>query len=279
MAVLPPTKGSRRRPSYRGNLLQDTTRGVERSRKWPEKKGSRQTKGQLDQQEWFRQVNWAFKFMAPQIQFSFRKATQGTSLYPRDLLSIIAANGLFTQVLPDNRIAYTMPFLQAVSESLDAITQVPGSSLIRGPNFWTGTMNPIPDNRLVTRVKRTSNLSPITGDLTITWQASVWDEIGMWNIATPTKLIVPANVSRMELGAAIYVTGGSGVNANLQIRKNGVAIALVGAASGWTAAMLNLSTGPIPVAENDQFELVLGMSASAGRSIQAAQTGFWAKVA
>src|SRR3546814_16898309 len=78
----------------RGNLLQDVVRGVERNRAWPSPRLSNRTRAQIDQSEWFRTVNWAFKFMAPDMQAAFIRATHRTSLYPRDLFSIMLSGGL-----------------------------------------------------------------------------------------------------------------------------------------------------------------------------------------
>lgn len=138
MAILPPKRGGQRRPSMRGNLLQDVVRGTERSRAWPEKRGSRQTPGQREQVDWFRQANWAFKLQDPKTIAMFIHAAQGTSLYPRDVFSIMAAGGLFAVNLPGGKAAYPMASVLAVSESLDVLSQQQGFILIRGVDRWEG---------------------------------------------------------------------------------------------------------------------------------------------
>lgn len=136
MAILPPKRGSQRRPSMRGNLLQDTTRGVERNRAWPEPRGSRQTRAQREQTDWFRQANWAFKLQDPKTIQMFTEAAAGTSLYPRDIFSIMAAGGLFSLAVENGKVMYPMQSVLAVSESLDVIGQSEGSILYRGADRW-----------------------------------------------------------------------------------------------------------------------------------------------
>lgn len=255
MAVLPPGKGSQRRPSFRGNILQDTTRGVERTRIWPEPKGSRQTKGQLDQQEWFRQVNWAFKYMAAPVQAAFRKATQDTALYPRDLLSMIASGSFLAFKVDDERIAYPMAYMQAVSESLDTITAVPGSTLVRGPTFWTA-QPPIPNTGVLwQRVERTANLNAATGTNVIPWQTAPINELAMWNAAQPSRLTVQPGITRLEIFGSIGATNGSVSGTQLGIRKNGSVIAYSTTAA-WTAnSQEQVFSGPLDVVPGDYFEL------------------------
>lgn len=277
MAVLPPGKGSRRRPSFRGNILQDTTRGVERTRIWPEPKGSRQTKAQLDQQEWFRQVNWAFKYMAAPAQAAFRKATQGTALYPRDLLSMIASPSFIAFKTPEGKVAYPVAYLQAVSESLDTITTQIGYTLVRGPEFWTGQPVNAPAGQLVTRVIRTTDQGIPTGDTTLSWQAEVYDELGMWQLSDPTKLVVPPNVSRLSFGAEIFLQGGVFRSSNVQLKKNGTTIVFDAIPDCWGNQATTMVTGDIPVNAGDVFQLVIGCSNGASKSIRASASAFWAR--
>ena len=267
MAVLPPTKGSRRRPSFRGNLLQDTTRGVERSRAWPGPRGVLQTPNQKAQNDWFRQVNWAFKFMAPALQDAFTRATQRTALYPRDLLSIIAANGLVRRVSEDGKVQVPMPYMQAVSESLDTISQVPGTTLVRGPNFWTAQPANAPGGVLVSRLQRTSAYAVGASIAPIPWQVATFDEIGMWDPLQPTLLTVPPNVGRLELIAAYQASGGSVTNCAIYIEHNGVRIATTHMAQGFAASAPQCSTGPIAVAPGDEFRVVHNIANISGKNI------------
>src|SRR3546814_15330390 len=73
--------------------------------------------------------------MAPDMQAAFIRATHRTSLYPRDLFSIMLSGGLAWIVGADGKRYYPMATKQAVSESLDVISQVPSYTLIRGPTF------------------------------------------------------------------------------------------------------------------------------------------------
>lgn len=277
MAVLPPGKGSQRRPSFRGNILQDTTRGVERTRIWPEPKGSRQTKAQLDQQEWFRQVNWAFKYMAPAAQAAFTNATKDTALYPRDLLSMIASGNFVALKLEDGRIAYPMPYMQAVSESLDTISQQIGYTLVRGPQFWTATPLNAPQGVLVSRATLLAQQAVASGNILINWGAATTDEMGMWSPANPSRLTVPANIGRLEVGGSYDISGGAVSNCSIQIWKNGVNIAEQTLASGYTAQRMNIFTGPIDVAPGDYFQLGYTIATPASKTLFTSRTSLWAK--
>lgn len=144
MPALPPKKRSNRRVKFRDVAQFDVVRGVERSRKWPDPKLSNQTPAQLEQQDWFRQANWAFKYMDGNIQAVIRKAVHLTALYPRDLFTIMAANRLFALKNPEGRILYPMPARQDVSASLDTLGQSEGYILVRGPQFWEAVPQPAP---------------------------------------------------------------------------------------------------------------------------------------
>lgn len=277
MAIFPPKKGALRRPSFRGALLQDTTRGTERNRGWPEPKGSNQTRKQLEQQEWFRQANWAFKYIDPKSQQMFTRATHNTSLYPRDIATIMMAGGLFRLLLPDGKVAWPMPAILAVSESLDALSQTPGYTLIRGIDRWIGAPQNTPPGQLSSRFRPLNNLGVVTGSNTVPWGVAEWDELGMHMPSTPGFIRVPANVSRLSLGCQVRAYGGSATSFALRIFRNNIAVAEVGGASGYNEFQAQCQTGPISVAEGDTFEVRYQLSNASGKTMQASATNLWAK--
>ncbi len=275
MAVLPPKRGSQRRPALRGNILQDTTRGVERTRKWPDKRGSRQTRGQLDQQEWFRQANWAFKLMDPKSQAILRHAAEGTSLYPRDVFSIMASGGFFALVMEDGKVAYPMATIQAVSESLDSITQTIGYTLVRGPQFWHGAPPAPGGGPLATRlVMDAPKALPPSGSV-IQWDRSAFNELEAWDPIAKDRLTVPASVLRVTVGASIRFDGGAAGNVSMDILRNGALVCAQSGASGYVAYNGSIVTGPLDVAAGDYFQLRISRSNTAAKVVDIAGTAFY----
>lgn len=275
MAVLPPKKGSQRRPALRGNILQDTTRGVERTRIWPEKRGSRQTRKQREQVEWFRQANYAFKLMDPECQRMFRDAAAGTSLYPRDVFSIMASGGLFALVVEDGKIAYPMESIQSVSASLDALSQKPGYTLVRGKQFWEAQPSNPGGGALSARaiLDAPRPLPPSAG--VISWDATSFADIEAWNPAEPTRLTVPSGITRVTIGASIRFDGGAAGNVSMDIRKNGLLICAQSGASGYVAYNGTIVTGPVEVEAGDYFELAISRSNTAAKTIDPGPSSFY----
>ena len=277
MAVFPPGRGSQRRPSMRGNLLQDVVRGVERNRAWPSKRLSNQTPEQKKQTEWFRQANWAFKYMAPDIQEIFRKATHLTSLYPRDLFSIMASGGLAFIAKENGKKYFPMATKLAVSESLDAISQVPGYTLIRGPQFWQAAPVAPGPASLTSRIGLTADTPVLTGARYMPFNTASINDLGAWSPAQPGRLIVPAGVKRVETGATIRAEGGNASNVAIQIRKNGIVIASQQVASGFTDCANQVSTGPINVVPGDIIQLYYYFGSPSSKTIRANETAMWMK--
>lgn len=129
---------SQRQPSLRGVLMTDTVKGQLRVRAWPTARGKPKSQAQADQQEWFRQVQKAANYVAPDMMLQFYEATQGTPLLPRDILTHLLSGRALMFVLPDGRKMYPMIFRNSVEEALDAITQTPGDLLLRTEEGWRG---------------------------------------------------------------------------------------------------------------------------------------------
>jgi hypothetical protein len=137
MAVLPPKKGSSsRRPSLRGVIQQDITRGVERSRAWPPKRGKNvhpKTKAQMDV---FRQAQWAWKFMDARIQADITAAVHGSPIMPRDVWLMMISGRLWWFLNADGKKEFSMAVIKDVSASLDVFSQTEGMMLRRGAELW-----------------------------------------------------------------------------------------------------------------------------------------------
>jgi hypothetical protein len=149
MAVIPPPgKTGNRRPALRGVLMQDVSQGVERNRKWPEKRKAKLPDVTKDQNEQFRQYQWATKYFAPELYKMWAESVKGTPLLPRDIMTMLMSGRLMAINLPDGRIMYPKVAAMDVSASLDTITQAIGDFLIRGADGWEGFSGAIPGQSL-----------------------------------------------------------------------------------------------------------------------------------
>lgn len=257
--------------------MQDTVRGVERTRIWPEKRGSRQTKGQIDQQDWFRQANWAYKLMDPKSQAIIAAAAKGTSLYPRDVFSIMASGGLFWLNLGEEGIAHTMSTIQAVSESLDTITQKPGFTIIRGPQFWKGQQADVRPASLISRAILSAPRLIPGGAHNFIWDGTSIDELDLWDAATPERLTIPPNISRVSLGVNLFASGGTATTSQCSITKNGDILVSETRASGVSAYGTSLSTGPIEVEAGDYFIVRPSLTSPGNATLNIDRCVFWAQ--
>ncbi len=116
----------------------DICNGVERVRAWPKKRGKNLQQKTKDQNSKFANCSWAIKFLPAIVQAQAMEATKGLPLLPRDVL-MQQLYGRFCAVkLPDGRVIYPMVARQDISESLDILSQVPGTILVRGEQFWFG---------------------------------------------------------------------------------------------------------------------------------------------
>lgn len=116
--------------------MQDVSQGEERNRLWPRKRPRRKTKEQKAREEKFRFANQATKYIAPQTLVAFTEGVRGTPLLPRDLIiqQLYQRTAAFT--LPDGKTRFPVVAKTSVSQSLDVLSQTPGSILLRGEEFW-----------------------------------------------------------------------------------------------------------------------------------------------
>jgi hypothetical protein len=105
---------------------------------WPPKR-SAATKAKTKQQnDWFKQVQYQYKFEPAAMQLAIMEARKKTPLLPRDLYMMLRAGTVAAWTKPDGTRLFSMQTMQAVSASLDAICQIPGYTLVRGEQFWQG---------------------------------------------------------------------------------------------------------------------------------------------
>jgi hypothetical protein len=98
----------------------------------------------------------------------------------------------------------------------------------------------------------------------ISYDAVGYDTRGFWSAGAPTRLTVPAGVTRVIVSASTRFTGGTGSYQTV-IRRNGVevnGIASQSMASGFTAGHINMSTAVLSVTAGDWFEVLAFTSAA-----------------
>lgn len=138
-----------RRPSFRGTAYTYVRSGVEVQAKWPRKRGKNLHPKTKAQMEFFRQVQWAFKFSSPTVQRSYTQAVAGTPLMPRDLFLMAVSGRMHVLVRQDGKKIFPMAGSQSISDSLDFVGQLTGQVLVRGPEHWDAA-GPAPEGMVLT---------------------------------------------------------------------------------------------------------------------------------
>lgn len=267
MPVLPPPKRSNRRVKFRDVAQFDVVRGVERARVWPEPKLSNQTPAQREQQDWFRQANWAFKYMDGNIQSVIRQAVHLTALYPRDLFTIMAANRLAALKTPDGRILYPMPARQDVSESLDTLGPSQGFILIKGSQFWE-CINPAllgigQFNGGCKARKNANTTTNFQGGAIIDWDgADDFDTDGYHSPSiNPSRITTKPGDEYVELTCGVFMSGMvNGSSLLVEIHLNGTQVAAQHSNAGTTLQVMStVSTGPLQLTNpgTDYFQVYI----------------------
>jgi hypothetical protein len=105
---------------------------------------------------------------------------------------------------------------------------------------------------------------PANTETTITFNNTIYDTDSFWSNANPSRLTVPAGVTRVIVSANVRITGGS-TSAQLQLRMNGgdvVGVANVNMSTGFTVAQINAVSAPISVTAGDYFEASVFVTAA-----------------
>lgn len=172
--------------------MQDVSNGVERTRAWPRKRGSSLAEKTKAQMEWFRQAQWATKYMDPKQMLTFMEATKGTPLLPRDIATMMMAGRWLRVILPDGRILTSVQSQNDVSQSLDTLGDQLGMTLVRQTEGWRATA-PFVASRVGARLRRNTNLAVPNGGagVVIPWQVEQLDQANFWNISAPTEIVIP----------------------------------------------------------------------------------------
>lgn len=112
-------------------------------------------------------------------------------------------------------------------------------------------------------LRRTANytISTTAAYVAIPWQSAVYDTDAFWSAGQPTRLTVPAGVTKVRLTANIEWQT-SPTSQLVEIRKNGGAVVgggsfIVRGDSGYSNQMRNIASAVLPVAAGDWFDLAV----------------------
>lgn len=122
--------------ALKGSVVITTWKGKIILRSWPRKRGKIKSAKQQATVDWFTQANVLTKYLAPELQMVALQAVKNTPLYPRDVQLACMAGTLFSLIDPSGKILYSMQTRQAVSDSLNVLSQDDGVLLTRQNGLW-----------------------------------------------------------------------------------------------------------------------------------------------
>lgn len=134
------TKAEPKPPSFRGAIVVDQTRGSLRIRAWPRKRGKPRHPEVIRTTGWFSWQIRAWNVLPARVRMDAAAMANRTPWLPRDLWLAAQAGRLWAIDLEDGTTIWPMAAIHTLSESLDILTQAPGSLIVRGPTLW----QPIP---------------------------------------------------------------------------------------------------------------------------------------
>jgi hypothetical protein len=136
-----------------------------------------------------------------------------------------------------------------------------------GLEFFTPTVFAsnwaVPFRGALTQKTATQSVAANT-ETAMTFNSTIYDTDSFWSNANPSRLTVPAGVTRVVVSGNVRVTGGS-TSAQLQLRMNGgdvVGVGNVNMSTGFTVAQINAVSAPISVTAGDYFEASVFVTAA-----------------
>ena len=214
-------KRTQRRPSLKGGVMLDVANGGERARAWPKKRGKNLPEKTMKQMEFFRQVMFASKLASPDQMIGWEQATKGTPLLTRDMFLMMWSNRLCSITLPDGHTMYPQVAISDVSQSLDVISDAPGTLLRRGAEQWEPFI--LPDTSLkACFVQRAGGQTGAGSNVfsAAIWTSAPFDPAGMWSAGSPTRFTAPADGTILCIANA-SANFGTLAQLNLAIATNG----------------------------------------------------------
>lgn len=217
-----------RQPSFKNQFYIRTHRGQLILCAWPRKRGPSKSPAVRRQNAWFKGANLLAKVAEPTQQNLAIRLTQGTGLYPRDLLLKQMSGGIYE--LQD-----------FILQPLEARKRFRLTVVFQGLILENDTPQTI----------------PISTTTILTWPLPVFDTLGFWSAAAPTRITIPVGIEIVEFTAGWR--GETNTLGGLQIPlllKNGVEIARQEITYNGAPAA-GLVRGAIPVIAGDFFEFAL----------------------
>jgi len=220
--VVPFSPAPGQEPRSKGSFLVKPTKHGWVAQKWPVKRGPPKSPYDLWRQKEFAYVARAVSTPFPLDYGTAVEMVKGTTYVPRDFLMMCAFANAYEIRSPDGTV---WPRYRDVTNNpqylLEQITDTPGAMLYRDTDLWSwlgpdnnGYVLTMEDQRPVWKAPpassgsgfKTTVLQRTTDQVNIsaashkvTWQAAPIDELGIWNAATPTRLVMPANINRIRL--------------------------------------------------------------------------------
>lgn len=114
----------------------DEYRGSLRVRAWPTARPGRRHATNEYWTKWLKAATYLYRYQPARVQDRLQRITAGTPWMPRDVFISAMRGRAFQLTDQDGRKYYTMAMRQDVSDSLDAIAQLPGDMLYRASGLW-----------------------------------------------------------------------------------------------------------------------------------------------
>jgi hypothetical protein len=105
-------------------------------KKWPRRQPTPRTKAEGDNRTLLAKAARFTAYMSSGAQTFARELAKESKLLPRDFLMIALFNRIGYPIFSDGRKVYSMAAMTDVSNLLDAIGQVEGDLMFRGPVWW-----------------------------------------------------------------------------------------------------------------------------------------------
>jgi hypothetical protein len=179
------------------------------------------------------------------------------------------------------------------ASALDELTDVDASGAINGDllrfdgSLWSpdagGVHTRIPLPFKGALLQRSTDLTSVSFPVLVPFENTVYDTDAFWNAGNPSRLTIPAGVTKVRLqGSLALKAGASSGGVYVAFRKNDVGDTIGGGVftvrqgtSGYTNNDFTAATAVIPVTEGDFFELRVNSTTSSWDDILAsARTWF-----
>lgn len=129
-------QGGARLPSLRGAVMVDQTRGALRVRAWPKARPGRRHPTNEYWTKWLKAATYLYRYQPAKFQAAYAKMTHGTPWMPRDIFISGMRGRAFILRDDQGRTYYPLSLRHDISQSLDALAQLPGEMLFRNSGLW-----------------------------------------------------------------------------------------------------------------------------------------------